>query len=95
MRVFHGLLKAESAERKAGDIMSDVTESTFKNGRQGDQPKIPRPNSAPAYYQGRPADLLIAALRPRRQRNGPHAAAASRTAAASLSGLAGSAAVAA
>ena len=29
---------------------------------------ISRPNSAPAYYQGRPADLLITALNPRRKR---------------------------
>lgn len=29
---------------------------------------ISRPNSAPAYYLGRPADLLIAALSPRRKR---------------------------
>ena len=27
-----------------------------------------RPNSAPAYYQGRPAALVIAALRSRRRR---------------------------
>jgi hypothetical protein len=28
---------------------------------------ISRPNSAPAYYQGRPADLLIAAMSPHRK----------------------------
>jgi hypothetical protein len=30
---------------------------------------IPRPNTAPTYYQGRPADLWIAALSPRRKRS--------------------------
>lgn len=32
---------------------------------------ISRPNSAPAYYQGRPASLLITAMTPRRKRTTP------------------------
>jgi hypothetical protein len=31
--------------------------------------EISRPNSAPAYYQGRPACFLVTAMRPRRKRN--------------------------
>jgi hypothetical protein len=34
----------------------------------GPQPMFRRPNTAPAYYLGRPAELWINALRPRRQR---------------------------
>ncbi len=33
---------------------------------------IPRPNTAPAYYQGRPARLWITAMRPRRSRAASH-----------------------
>ncbi len=33
---------------------------------------IARPNSAPAYYQGRPARLWISAMRPRRSRTASH-----------------------
>jgi len=33
---------------------------------------IDRPNSAPAYYQGRPARLWISAIRPRRSRSASH-----------------------
>jgi hypothetical protein len=32
------------------------------------QSREARPNAAPAYYQGRPAALVIAAMRPRRGR---------------------------
>ena len=47
--------------------MSTDIPRTLKDGRLG-EPTISRPNSAPAYYQGRPADLLIKALSPRRER---------------------------
>jgi hypothetical protein len=33
---------------------------------------IARPNSAPAYYQGRPVRLWLSAMRPRRSRTTPH-----------------------
>ena len=60
--------------------MSEVTEKTFEDApdgsggpvirgvRVGQHRRISRPNTAPAYYQGRPADLLITALSPRRKR---------------------------
>ena len=35
-------------------------------------PDIARPNSAPAYYQGRPVRLWISAMRPRRSRTASH-----------------------
>lgn len=34
--------------------------------------RIARPNSAPAYYQGRPVRLWISAMRPRRSRTASH-----------------------
>ena len=38
--------------------------------RPGFRPEGRRPNSAPAYYLGHPADLWIAVMRPRRRRTG-------------------------
>lgn len=34
----------------------------------GQRQRIRRPNNVPAYYQGRPASVWIAAMRPRRSR---------------------------
>ena len=34
--------------------------------------KVRRPNGAPGYYLGRPAELWITAMRPRRRRTAPH-----------------------
>jgi hypothetical protein len=58
-------------ERDGAYAMGRIDRSggVIRGGPAEREREIPRPNSAPAYYQGRPACFWITATSPRRKRN--------------------------
>ena len=65
---FNGAIESLTWEsRDKHDLGSAGVAFSAEPGRD-----IARPNSAPAYYQGRPVHLWLSAMRPRRSRTASH-----------------------